>query len=85
MSAITRIRPSRPDDAAFVRRLVSDAGLPTAGLDQAWTTLVADDPPGAVVGVAALERHGSPAGGCFYSGRSPSNPPGEAAVWAPPS
>jgi amino-acid N-acetyltransferase len=58
------IRPIRPEDAVSVRQLLSDAGLPVAGLDQAWTTLVADDAH-EIVGVAALERHGPPAAHVF--------------------
>ncbi len=54
------IRPALPEDAGSVRHVVSDAGLPVAGLDQAWTTLVAEDAH-EIVGVAALERHGFPA------------------------
>jgi amino-acid N-acetyltransferase len=65
MNATMRIRPGRPDDAASVRLLVTQAGLPIAGLDQAWTTLVAEDRAGVVVGVAGLERHGPPAGRVF--------------------
>jgi L-amino acid N-acyltransferase YncA/predicted N-acetyltransferase YhbS len=42
-----------------VRRLLAAAHLPTAGLDDAWRTWVADADPvgGTVVGAAALERH----------------------------
>jgi amino-acid N-acetyltransferase len=56
------IRPATRGDAAAVTRLLTAAGLPTAGLDRAWLLLVAERPdrPGRVVGAVALERHHEP-------------------------
>ena len=47
-----------PKDDIRVATLVASVGLPTEGLDQAWTTLVVEDPDGELAGVVALERHG---------------------------
>jgi amino-acid N-acetyltransferase len=58
------LRGATTDDHDAVARLVSDAGLPTLGLDVAWATVVADDETG-LVGVGALERYESPVGPVF--------------------
>lgn len=50
------VRRARSDEAGAVARLVSEADLPTLGLDQAWAVLVAEDPAGPA-GVAAVERY----------------------------
>jgi amino-acid N-acetyltransferase len=56
------LRTATPDDLPAVRRLLADAGLPTAGIDTLLTTrahdfVVADDPhaPGELAAVAGLE------------------------------
>lgn len=51
------VREASPADLARVRALVTEAGLPLAGLHTAATVLVADA-GGSVVGAVALERHG---------------------------
>jgi amino-acid N-acetyltransferase len=53
-----RTRVAWPADDARIATLVASAGLPTVGLDQAWTTLVVEDSDDELAGVAALERHG---------------------------
>jgi amino-acid N-acetyltransferase len=55
------VRAANRDEADSVGALVASAGLPTVGLDQAWAVVVMADDAGELVGVAALERHGSPA------------------------
>jgi amino-acid N-acetyltransferase len=57
-------RRATAEDAAAVERLVREAGLPLAGLDDAVLRFVTDD-HGAVVAVAALEEHGSGTGRVF--------------------
>lgn len=64
MSRTETVRSARDDEAAAVAALVTAAGLPTLGLDQAWATVVADDTDG-LAGVAALERHGPPGAPAF--------------------
>ncbi|MGH8893951.1 MAG: GNAT family N-acetyltransferase [Actinomycetes bacterium] len=59
MTDTSTVRPARPGEAPAVRALVAAAGLPTAGLDEVWATLVATL-AGRPVGVAAIERHGPP-------------------------
>ena len=51
------IRLARPEESDRVAELVAAAGLPTAGLAQAWRTWVAVDGD-RLLGTAALERHG---------------------------
>jgi len=51
------VRLAAPADGAAVAELVTAAGLPTAGLEHAWRTWVAEA-GGHVVGTASLERHG---------------------------
>jgi amino-acid N-acetyltransferase len=51
------IRLARPEEAGRVAELVTAAGLPTAGLAQAWRTWVAADGD-QLLGTASLERHG---------------------------
>jgi amino-acid N-acetyltransferase len=50
------IRLAEPADRDHVHRLVTGAGLPTEGLDDAWCTWVATA-GGGIVGTASLERH----------------------------
>jgi len=52
------VREAAPADRPAVRDLVSAAGLPLDGLDDAAVVLVAET-AGAVVGTVALERHGT--------------------------
>jgi N-acetylglutamate synthase-like GNAT family acetyltransferase len=54
---VVTVRRATADDAAAVRALLTGAGLPLTGLGSAWATFVALDGE-AVVGAAALERHG---------------------------
>jgi phosphinothricin acetyltransferase len=56
---LVRVILSGADDAAAVRGLLTAAGLPLAGLDDAWRVWVADAgaTTGPIVGAAALERH----------------------------
>ena len=51
------IRLARPEETDRVAELVTAAGLPTAGLAQAWRTWVAVDRD-RLLGTASLERHG---------------------------
>jgi amino-acid N-acetyltransferase len=51
------IRLARPEETDRVAELVTAAGLPTAGLAQAWRTWVAVDCD-RLLGTASLERHG---------------------------
>lgn len=53
------LRPATAADASGLRHLVAAAGLPLAGLEDAWVTVVAARADGSVAGVAALERHGA--------------------------
>jgi amino-acid N-acetyltransferase len=52
------VREATPADLAATRDLIAAAGLPLAGLDDAALVLVAEE-AGALVGVVALERHGT--------------------------
>jgi amino-acid N-acetyltransferase len=52
------LRPARPEELAAVRDLLVSAGLPLDGLEDAALLLVAVR-GAAVVGCAALERHGA--------------------------
>jgi amino-acid N-acetyltransferase len=52
------VRQATPADLAATRDLIAAAGLPLAGLDDAALILLAEQ-AGAVVGVVALERHGT--------------------------
>jgi amino-acid N-acetyltransferase len=56
MTQTATVRPAGAADAAAVAALVGSANLPTAGLDQAWLTLVVED-AGGVAGTATLERY----------------------------
>jgi GNAT superfamily N-acetyltransferase len=51
------IRLAHPEETNTVADLVTAAGLPTAGLAQAWRTWVAVDSD-RLLGTASLERHG---------------------------
>jgi amino-acid N-acetyltransferase len=51
------IRLAHPQETDRVAELVTAAGLPTAGLAQAWRTWVAVDRD-RLLGTASLERHG---------------------------
>jgi amino-acid N-acetyltransferase len=51
------IRLAHPEETDRVAELVTAAGLPTAGLAQAWRTWVAVDRD-RLLGTASLERHG---------------------------
>jgi N-acetylglutamate synthase-like GNAT family acetyltransferase len=51
------VRLARPDETGQVAELVTDAGLPTAGLAGAWRTWVAVDGD-QLLGTASVERHG---------------------------
>jgi amino-acid N-acetyltransferase len=51
------IRLAHPEETNRVAELVTAAGLPTAGLAQAWRTWVAVDRD-RLLGTASLERHG---------------------------
>ncbi|MFC5380973.1 GNAT family N-acetyltransferase [Aquipuribacter nitratireducens] len=53
------LRLAAAADAPAVRDLVAAAGLPLAGLDDVWVTVVAVRPDGTLAAVAALERHGA--------------------------
>jgi amino-acid N-acetyltransferase len=52
------IRPARPDDLAAVSDLLSAAGLPLAGVPEAFGEFVVAESEGRAVGAAGLERHG---------------------------
>jgi amino-acid N-acetyltransferase len=51
------IRLAHPEETNRVAELVTAAGLPTAGLAQAWRTWVAVDSH-RLLGTASMERHG---------------------------
>jgi amino-acid N-acetyltransferase len=51
------LRLAHPEETDRVAELVAAAGLPTAGLAQAWRTWVAADRD-RLLGTASLERHG---------------------------
>jgi amino-acid N-acetyltransferase len=53
-----RVREAAPADLAAVHDLVGTVGLPLAGLDDSAHIWVAEA-DGAIVGTAALERHGT--------------------------
>jgi phosphinothricin acetyltransferase len=56
---LVRLALPGPDDAGAVRGLLTGAGLPLAGLDDAWRTWVADadGTGGTILAATALERH----------------------------
>ncbi len=56
----TVVRPAQDRDDAPARGLLERAGLPLDGFEQSWRRWVATDQSGDLVGVAALERHGTP-------------------------
>jgi amino-acid N-acetyltransferase len=58
------VRPAEAADAVAVDQLVAAATLPTGGLEEAWLTLVSDDPYG-VAGTATLERYAGADGPVF--------------------
>jgi amino-acid N-acetyltransferase len=59
-----RIREAAPADLTAVRELITAAGLPLVGLDDAAHVLVAEA-GGPIVGTVALERHGGQFGPVF--------------------
>lgn len=69
MTVTTSVRSARAGEGAAAAELVSAAGLPTEGLEQAWVTLVTEDAAGELVGTASLERYG-PAGSRVFLLRS---------------
>lgn len=56
MTDTATMRPATTADAAAVAGLVAAADLPTAGIDQAWLTLVCEGSAG-LDGTATLERY----------------------------
>jgi amino-acid N-acetyltransferase len=56
----TGVRVARARDDAPARALLERAGLPLDGYEQSWRRWVASDRNGDLVGVVALERHGTP-------------------------
>jgi amino-acid N-acetyltransferase len=60
MGATTGVRAARAGDDAPARALLEGAGLPLDGYEQSWRRWVATDQSGDLVGVVALERHGTP-------------------------
>jgi amino-acid N-acetyltransferase len=56
----TGVRAARARDDAPARALLERAGLPLDGYEQSWRRWVATDQSGDLVGVVALERHGTP-------------------------
>jgi amino-acid N-acetyltransferase len=55
------IAPARPVDLDFVRRLLAEATLPTAGLEAMGETLLVARSGGAIIGCAGLEVYGGSA------------------------
>ena len=53
-----RLRPAVEADLAEVERLLSSAGLPTAGVGEHLGTFIVAEDAGALVGVVGLEVHG---------------------------
>ncbi len=59
-AATALVRPAHAEDDAPARALLERAGLPLDGYEQSWGRWVVTDRSGALVGVVALERHGTP-------------------------
>lgn len=57
--ANANLRPTRPEDLPPVLKLLEDAGLPVAGVEEWFDRFIVAEHDGRVVGVAGLEVHGT--------------------------